>query len=321
MATNGDTRSDESLPPTTSRRSDVPASSDLETGFDDLVPPFVPGRSRTAPEPAADEAVMDTPAPEQAAEEPAGEEPETTMADSAGAFDATAEAKGEEEAEWVGTGADATLDEVARESDWGTPDEEEAAFEEDVSAYAVEEADDYDDFPVESFDLEPDEAEAFAAPESADVAESGYDEWSPANLYGDGLDEGPEEEPTEEFTAEVAAESPTVPEEPAVHEAAAEEAIAREAEVEPPAGDETDDGPWAGAPASEPWGGIAARGTSASEPASAPTDNAEELAALLERLARLVREEGPEALRSEMRSEDRFNAALAGLLAGHLARP
>ena len=46
---------------------------------------------------------------------------------------------------------------------------------------------------------------------------------------------------------------------------------------------------------------------------------ARELAGRLEEMARRLRDQGPEAARAELESPDRFNALLAGLVAGYLA--
>lgn len=54
-------------------------------------------------------------------------------------------------------------------------------------------------------------------------------------------------------------------------------------------------------------------------PAAAPDDDTEEVAALLDRLARLLRDEGQEAVHREMKSSDRLTAVLAGVVAGYLS--
>jgi hypothetical protein len=261
-----------------------------------------------AEEPAADEPVAEEPVADTwAGEEPALEEPE-------------AEERAEEDFPWatpdaaedpVAEAGIAYADTAAEEPASEDPAEDEvAAFEaaiqegtRDIDEQAFESASDEDDFPVDSFDLEGDGATSVA--ESGEAGEEEYEGgWSPADLYGDDFEDVTEEavfdgEP-DPWNQPVEAEPPE-PDDWSEPETVDIEELEADGGTEPGIADE----PWAAAPAPEP---SRAAGT-----------DAEELAAVLERLARLVREEGPEALRSEMNSADRFRAALAGLLAGYLA--
>jgi hypothetical protein len=143
-----------------------------------------------------------------------------------------------------------------------------------------------DDFPFDQFHIQGDEEE--------ELAPAAYDS-------GDWITEAPPEAPSDVGT-------PAVPDTTdAADEAAGE--------------------PWDEKPdATEPWGEVASPAPSldpiAEARPGAQDGVREEIAAMLQHLARTVREEGEPGVRREIDSEDRLTSLIAGLLAGHLsARP
>lgn len=188
---------------------------------------------------------------------------------------------------------------------------EELAEGSGLPAAATGEAFPFDQFSGESAGEERDEEHAGSgAPESG---------WSPLDVYEEG--DGGEEE---------AAVEPGGPEEPeAGPDGGADEPWAEQADpwtaessVEP-----QQEAIPAAEPVSEPVtreplaGELAAEdeGRETEEPEAAGSGGAgEEVASLLDRMARRIREEGPEAVRREMESDDRLTSLLAGLLAGYL---
>lgn len=194
-----------------------------------------------------------------------------------------------------------------------------------------------DDFPFDQFDIDGD-ADA-AAPDSsvgeeaAATSGSGVTEdpgseademvWSPDELDGGEVEQGherfdqAEREYGEEFSGEEPSDEPTYAED-------------RYGEWTPPYEDE-DDGSAVDAelePLSEeaPVEQVEAADVEPEhrfEPdgsiESGPDERVEEVAAVLDRLAGLLREEGEDAVRREMESQDRLTALVSSLLIGHLS--
>lgn len=146
------------------------------------------------------------------------------------------------------------------------------------------EAESDDDFPFDQFNIEGDAEPAVEERAPADEYEAaGSMGWSPADLEEE--EEGSEVEDDAEPPMESIPEAELVPivDDPFADDAPAEEELVAEPAV------------------------------------SGAADGVDEAAALLDRLARTLREDGEEALRREMDSPDRLTALLSGLVAGYLS--
>lgn len=141
-----------------------------------------------------------------------------------------------------------------------------------------------DDFPFDQFNIEGDAEPAVEERAPADEYEAaGTMGWSPADLE--------EEEAVSEVGDDAEPPMESIPEAelvPIVDDPFAEEGAVEEELVADAAG-------------------------------SGAADGVDEAAALLDRLARTLRDEGEEALRREMDSPDRLTALLSGLVAGYLS--
>lgn len=157
-----------------------------------------------------------------------------------------------------------------------------------------------DDFPFDQFDIDGDGEVAHV---EETVSDSGDRGWSPADLE----DEDPADEWTRAYDVDdssaLDAELEPVLQSDTVEEAEPIESAEWEPETEP--GSETD-------ARFEPDGTIDLE-------VSSEDHAAEEVASVLDRLARLLREDGEAAVRREMDSSDRLTALVSSLVSGHLS--
>lgn len=295
-------------PPASTRWSEEPVQDD-----DALAPPFVPGRSSTSASHAASDE-------ETAAAEPAVVEDGAVEADEAVPVDELLERQDALPGQEIGEETDGDADAFPFET-------------ESRESAGIGSGSDEDDFPFEQFDIEGGEAED-------DMS------WSPASLYGEEADEAGEfEGPGEAEVDEAAAGEEGEP--AALAEAGPDGFPGEDEEADGLPGQEEEVDPWAAVPEAEasewegdpedqedPWQSEEedpwqSEQTGAAEPvestgaereAGEATDAGaeQEVARLLDDMARMLREEGASAIRREMESDDRLTAVLAGLVAGYL---
>lgn len=194
----------------------------------------------------------------------------------------------------IGLGEEATAADTAAATDAGegTGVAEDVVPESDEMIWSPDDLDDGD----EPFDPgERDRGRVSYA--EAPYAEESYGEWTPGYEADEG-DEGEGEGEGDEDLSAVDAELEPIADESPVEEI-------EDPEVESPA--EGGDGPEY---RFEPDGSIEA---------SPAEEGVEEVAAVLDRLAALLRDEGEDAVRREMESPDRLTALVSSVVSGHLS--